>query len=336
MSPVKAPCPFCKKEAYCNSLRGSHDLWLVDCPEVCGTFYADHSARYYLSNEATPSSLVRLTRENILSQKRGQIPYWTKTPGGELPNGLNDSPVKKSIDGVLTYPIVHSEKLDEILILLADKLSGQSPFEKVKLTDKDVYSLGIQDRRELLKWLEILFFEGSVESNELQILLESHESDDLEADIEHPYVLTPRGWHKVGQLKTPGASNRAFIAMKFGLDDRQDIQNAIENGCRAAGFEALAVDGEEYNGSISDRIIAQINSSKFMIADFTGDNQGVYYEAGYGEGRGIPVIYTVRSDDKDKLHFDTNHLNHIIWTTYEELKDRIEQRVKVIFKKGSS
>ena len=42
---------------------------------------------------------------------------------------------------------------------------------------------------------------------------------------------------------------------------------------------------------------------------------GAYWEAGFGEGLGLPVIYTCEISKwaESKTHFDTNHLVTIIW-----------------------
>jgi hypothetical protein len=44
-------------------------------------------------------------------------------------------------------------------------------------------------------------------------------------------------------------------------------------------------------------------------------NAGSYWEGGFGEGLGLPVIYTCEKSawNKQKTHFDTNHLVTIIW-----------------------
>jgi nucleoside 2-deoxyribosyltransferase len=51
-----------------------------------------------------------------------------------------------------------------------------------------------------------------------------------------------------------------------------------------------------------------------VIADLH-DNNGAYWEAGFAEGLGRPVIYTCRKQkwDATKSHFDTSHLNTIVW-----------------------
>jgi nucleoside 2-deoxyribosyltransferase len=61
---------------------------------------------------------------------------------------------------------------------------------------------------------------------------------------------------------------------------------------------------DEHINKIGDEIISQIRRSKFLIADFTGHRGGVYFEAGLAMGLGLPVFWTCRRDDLDKLHFD--------------------------------
>ncbi len=83
----------------------------------------------------------------------------------------------------------------------------------------------------------------------------------------------------------------------------------------------------------ADAIIAEIRKSLFMVADFTENRGGVYFEAGYAQGLGIPVIWTCRHDHKDRLHFDTRQYNHILWTDeidlFEQLRRRIEATIPV-------
>jgi nucleoside 2-deoxyribosyltransferase len=65
-----------------------------------------------------------------------------------------------------------------------------------------------------------------------------------------------------------------------------------------------------------------LRTSRFVIADLTHNNNGAYWEAGFAEGLGRPVIYTCRKQESDanKSHFDTSHLNTIIWDP-ENLRD---------------
>lgn len=77
-----------------------------------------------------------------------------------------------------------------------------------------------------------------------------------------------------------------------------------------------------------------------MVADLTGYRGGVYFEAGFAKGLGKPVIFTCRKDwfdgvlssegkpIKEKVHFDINHQNIIVWENPEDLKKRIVNRIR--------
>jgi nucleoside 2-deoxyribosyltransferase len=61
----------------------------------------------------------------------------------------------------------------------------------------------------------------------------------------------------------------------------------------------------------------EIQASDFVVADLSHDNLGAYWEAGYAEGLGKPVIYTCEKSKFElaKTHFDTNHHLTILWNT---------------------
>ena len=142
--------------------------------------------------------------------------------------------------------------------------------------------------------------------------------------------LTVRGWERIEALVGERPNSRqAFVAMWFA----KEMTDAWENGLRPGVddtkfFEAKRVDSEEHNGKIDDRIVAEIKRSGLVVADFTGDRGGVYYESGLADGLGIPVVRTCRADWVDKLHFDTRQYNHIVWNTAAELRDRLRNRIE--------
>jgi nucleoside 2-deoxyribosyltransferase len=103
--------------------------------------------------------------------------------------------------------------------------------------------------------------------------------------------------------------------------------DAIHPALASAGYSPVRVDRVEHNDKIDDRIVAEIRQSALLVADFTGHRGGVYFEAGFALGLGIPVIFTVRKDAIDKVHFDTRQYNHIVWETPSELRERLHDRV---------
>jgi nucleoside 2-deoxyribosyltransferase len=67
--------------------------------------------------------------------------------------------------------------------------------------------------------------------------------------------------------------------------------------------------------------------SRYVIADFTGNRGGVYFEAGFAQGIGKPVIWLVDKADLGNVHFDTRQYNHIVYQDYADLKTQLVARI---------
>jgi nucleoside 2-deoxyribosyltransferase len=81
-------------------------------------------------------------------------------------------------------------------------------------------------------------------------------------------------------------------------------------------------------------ILAEIRRSRFLIADYTLMNNGVYFEAGFAVGLGIPVIGTCQSDHFENLHFDIRHINTIKWVSPAQLSSDLAKRVAAVIGDG--
>jgi hypothetical protein len=143
-------------------------------------------------------------------------------------------------------------------------------------------------------------------------------------------TLSMKGWNQVQPLPRPGGfPGRCFVAMWFSDQTRDAYEHGIEPAISEAGFKPIRIDRKEHNNEIPDEIIAEIRNSEFMVADFTGQRAGVYYEAGFAMGLGRRVIWCCRKDEIGNLHFDTNHKNHIDWQTPQELRNRLYTRIRM-------
>jgi len=102
---------------------------------------------------------------------------------------------------------------------------------------------------------------------------------------------------------------------------------AIKPALEETGYNPIRIDFEHHNERVDDRIIAEIRTSGLVVADFTKHRGGVYFEAGFALGLGIPLIWTCRKNQIKKAHFDTRQFNHIIWESKEELKQKLIDRI---------
>ncbi len=132
--------------------------------------------------------------------------------------------------------------------------------------------------------------------------------------------LTADGWKRILSLKEGRSeSAQVFVAMWFDPQMDSAWRLGIQGPLTKLNFRPLRIDRKEHNEMIDDQIIAEIRASTALIADFTGERAGVYFEAGFARGLGKPVIWTCRNDYQAKLHFDTRQFNHIIWDSHEDL-----------------
>jgi len=151
-------------------------------------------------------------------------------------------------------------------------------------------------------------------------------------------VVTPQGWDFLDNLKTSETkSETAFVAMWFDPSVHTAWLEAIGPGIEGAGYEPIRIDKVEHNNRIDDEIVAAIRACRFLVADFTGQRGGVYYEAGLAHGLGKQVIWLCQEDDLAKVHFDTRQYNFIVWKPDElpELKARLRNRIEATLGKGS-
>lgn len=146
----------------------------------------------------------------------------------------------------------------------------------------------------------------------------------------YTFSLLVKGWERIAQLrKVRSESKQVFVAMKFGDPELDKVfDDAILPAVEICGYHAYRIDKDQHNDKICDKIIAEIKQSAFLIADFSGHRGGVYFEAGFAKGLGIPVIWTCREDDFDNLHFDTRQFNHIKWSCEKVFRDLLVDRIR--------
>ena len=151
-------------------------------------------------------------------------------------------------------------------------------------------------------------------------------------------AVTIEGHRRVAAQAMNTGSAQAFVAMWFHKSTDSAYSEGVEPAIKDAGYQPLRIDQKEHNNKIEDEIVAEIRRSRFLVADFTqgddGARGGVYYEAGFAHGLGIPVVFTCHKDGLGDLHFDTSHYSHIVWSTPEELRTKLKNRIVAVLGEG--
>jgi hypothetical protein len=143
-------------------------------------------------------------------------------------------------------------------------------------------------------------------------------------------TVSVKGWNEIEPpAGTVGIPGRCFVAMSFAeeLDGAYlfGIKPAVEHDCQ---MQAIRMKELHHNHDICDRLLSEILQAQFVVADYSDPRYGVYYEAGFARALGREVINCCRESDFGKLHFDTNHLNHIKWTTPADLRQKLTDRIR--------
>ena len=202
----------------------------------------------------------------------------------------------------LPTPIEMSDNLIIWLAGQADEMPGQSI--KVSFEDQALVATV-----------------GVVNASDIEWILHSLKSRGLfnlgpqQADT-YIGTLTIDGWQRFEELKRAHTSSRyAFFARKF---TNTNLDVAFEKCLRPAveetGYELRIA--TQRAGLVDAIIEDEIRRCRFLIADLSDDNAGAYWEAGFAEGLGKPVIYVccAQTDGTAKVtHFDANHRHTVRW-----------------------
>jgi len=141
------------------------------------------------------------------------------------------------------------------------------------------------------------------------------------------------GWEHIERTGLSSqAPARVFVAMSFKPELNQPfdegIKPAIETDC---GLSCYRIDRDEHTEKICDRILAEIRRCQILVADFTNNAAGVYFEAGFALALGKHVIWSVREDQIGQVHFDTRQYNHITWKDPADSRTRLRDRIQALF-----
>ena len=196
-----------------------------------------------------------------------------------------------------------AEASDNLLSWIAEKADGR-PGARVTVAPRD---LGLQASIGVVEPDDVAWIAGSLQS---QGLFKGTFTSTIVGN------LTAKGWQRLEDLKRARvSSNFAFFARKF---DNPELDQVFEKCLRDAvaqtGYELRTV--TQRAGLVDAVIEDEIRRCRFLIADLSDDNAGAYWEAGFAEGLGKPVIYICRSrsnGEEKKTHFDANHRHTVRW-----------------------
>ena len=178
-------------------------------------------------------------------------------------------------------------------------------------------------------------FKGSsswVHEDNLKVLHDFLINNASEDQLALVYKIATEG-HKVPEMNpVMPSSGSVFVSMPMNrekYDCVDEIRDGTQNGISETGNFPYYLDLDAHNGNICEKMFEEIRGCKFLVADFTYQNEGVYYEAGYAKGIGKTVIHTCRKDEFSKLHFDIKQIQFVIWENSQDLAQKLAEQIRL-------
>lgn len=141
-------------------------------------------------------------------------------------------------------------------------------------------------------------------------------------------------------LAQPGTANyrpnTAFIMMAIDSSKPklEDIRVTIKDVFKDFGIDAVTADEIEHEGVMTERILSEIETSEFLIADLTHEHPNVYYEIGHAHAMKKRVILVRKWGTK--IHFDVVHRNCPECRNTTDLKSLLRKRLETLTNKKST
>lgn len=309
--PTNGTCILCDRACWHD--KGPIDLYQYHCSH-CGSFEITRKALIDDFNGLTKeekSVLSACTREQAI---RGRPQLRFRSNGAVESNPQPGTVCALQVIETM-FPRRIQDRLDRVLTNLCAMTScpGQL-LDLSKDTDEPVLFAESEDTADFV--LEELAGSGYIDLDST--------SDSWEVRVRAAGIARQQELEEDAGRQE---SLQAFVAMWFNEETEAAYIDGIVPAITDCGFRPLRIDVKETNNKICDEIEAEIRRSRFLVADFTGQRGGVYYEAGLARGLGLEVISSCRKGEEKNLHFDTRQYKHIIWETPEDLRSQLINRI---------
>lgn len=237
--------------------------------------------------------------------------------------------------------IDHSEKPYELLRAFGRDLKDKGAYSYFTATKLHQVWARIVDDKEYVSILKFLINKGYLAFENTLNFQGNHVTDSRNRAYDPLKVniqITVEGWESTRIKQEHIASNKVFIATAFHWPKSEEVRikaiEAIKEACNNLGYDADIV-SQEHTENVTNRIMSEIRDAKFVVAELTFHNRGVYFESGYARGLGKNVFHVVREgftstrheDDPEgkRIHFDIAQVLYRVWKEPEDLRTSLEE-----------
>ena len=132
------------------------------------------------------------------------------------------------------------------------------------------------------------------------------------------YLFKMLNFKLISRLENTDDTLKSFVT--------EVVKPAVKEGI---GYGLVDLRDKSRAGVIDNIMRTEIRGAAFVISDLSHDNPGTYWEGGYAEGLGKPVVYLCEEekfhDAETKPHFDTNYYTTILWSKSRKNDDEFKR-----------
>lgn len=293
-------CPICGSNSASEFQEPAGDSKHIECAR-CG--------QYTMSG--TLSDII-----DTYKKHRHKLCAWIRNYNIERgkPPELDSSNIKKIINETPEYTV--NEKLLYFLKYISKK--SKYPGEIVPFSiDNDHPVCWASNRQEAKYYIKHAQDRGYLSRN-----TKNHNA---------VFRLTVPGWEYLYKNENLiKDTNQCFVAMRFSDEFENVWRKGIKPAITDAGYRPYRIDSEPHIDRIDAKIMTEIKKSKFLVAEVSAHNNGVYFEAGYAFGLNIPVFWVVSQDELKNVHFDTRQYRHVVYKDEESLKNDLHYLIVAV------
>jgi nucleoside 2-deoxyribosyltransferase len=328
---IMGHCLFTNEEIETSRFENTHDGYYIS--ETLGHYLVSNLLERTLrwkkdkNEKISKQGLINCACRCLEVERNGSIPFWVMR---EQVNAYRKAYEQRPgmtfcvFEDVLEEQVDHAEKPYQLLKKIAGKANVIGAYETINIELKHVYLSKIVPGTEMWPIFDYLVTSGYLRN--VPAIGQNITGIWSGANAQ----MTIMGWEEIRKRNLSVNSKKVFIAMQFKWEGQEELREQvfqkIQEACSEHGYEADLVD-QNHTGNVTDQIIADIKKSRFVVAEFTYNNRGVYFEAGFARGLDIPVFHVIQEghadgEEKDgkKVHFDIQQVMYRKWRNPAELK----------------
>ncbi|WP_419939307.1 hypothetical protein [Candidatus Palauibacter sp.] len=316
-------CPWCSTT--CNAGGSGPHHFLVRC-DVCGQFELEGFFEPAdASQHLTPMQRVSLshyarTKWDVYASWLERVPY-EDTPQPQAAK-ITPDVVTRARNG--EFLASRAQQADNAIRHIGDRvLQDGSPATIPYDAKPFAAAIGAPNKASVLQLM------GELEEHKIV-------SWDAPTGAYPPSAIPPyyadlrlAGWERY-EAMTHGSHDGGygFFAWQFSSEHTKRVfQEVLRPKFNDLGCPLKDLSDLSQPGVIDNIMRDRIRNASYVIVDLTDHNRGAYWEGGFAEALGKPVVYIMEQAafDEKKPHFDTNHCTIVFWgsDTDEEFVEKL-------------